>query len=437
MRLKKFCRYILILMLIISISKAENDFKLPENPSYFFDAIVFMHEQSQTPILDIYLSLPYETLNFQKAAETYIADFTLEYTIIDTLSNIILSKAEKKQIVVDDYYKSIGRDGDFFQFKQSIDLKAGSYKIVMRIHDDNSGIDYESTKHFTIIDFKQYAFSISGIMFLSSMEENQGNYKITPHLSDNISMLSEGFFIFFETYNFKDSALNIDLVYQIVDKENNVYAGNNRIPTKIEMGFQRHFLKLPFMPNLPMGSFDLRLFAVTTGEKQEFNYDEFLAITQRNLKNEPTIGNYVMNNIDEAIEQMVYVAKRADIKNIKNSENDALKRKKFHSFWEALDPTPNTPRNEAFEEYYSRVAYANIHFHSYTYGWKSDQGNVFIVFGQPLQIENYDNYGNGVKYVRWLYSDGREYIFADNTGFGDYRLVRPQAVLEFYQYSDY
>ena len=58
----------------------------------------------------------------------------------------------------------------------------------------------------TGVPFSNFTFSLSGILLVSSLEEIGGKVTITPHISDNIARLSDGFFVFFETY----SQLGID-----------------------------------------------------------------------------------------------------------------------------------------------------------------------------------------------------------------------------------
>ena len=82
------------------------------------------------------------------------------------------------------------------------------------------------------------------------------------------------------------------------------------------------------------------------------------------------------------------------------------------------------------EEYYSRVDYANRNYASFTEGWRTDRGMVFIRFGPPQNIERHPFDADTKPYEVWYYyNQNREFIFVDETGFGDYRLLNPETDL--------
>ncbi|MBI3189037.1 MAG: GWxTD domain-containing protein, partial [Ignavibacteriales bacterium] len=102
------------------------------------------------------------------------------------------------------------------------------------------------------------------------------------------------------------------------------------------------------------------------------------------------------------------------------------KRDLFLEFWKRRDPTKETDVNEMMMEYYQRVEYSNKNFSHYQEGWKTDRGNVYIVFGEPNNIERHPFDIDAKPYEVWSYFEmNREFVFVDDTGFGDYRLRSP------------
>jgi GWxTD domain-containing protein len=65
----------------------------------------------------------------------------------------------------------------------------------------------------------------------------------------------------------------------------------------------------------------------------------------------------------------------------------------IEQFWARRDSDPATMANEAREEHYRRIAYANEHFHSGVPGWKTDRGWVYIKWGKPTGIEKHPEGG--------------------------------------------
>ena len=100
------------------------------------------------------------------------------------------------------------------------------------------------------------------------------------------------------------------------------------------------------------------------------------------------------------------------------------KAKRFVAFWKNLDPNPADEYNPVFNEYFSRVAYANDNFSTYSLeGWRSDRGMVLIILGAPDNIDRHPFEYYSKPYEVWQYYNlNRQFMFIDYTGFGDYRL---------------
>jgi GWxTD domain-containing protein len=98
-------------------------------------------------------------------------------------------------------------------------------------------------------------------------------------------------------------------------------------------------------------------------------------------------------------------------------------------FWSDRDPTPDTAQNEAKEEHYRRIAYANQRFASSKPGWQNDRGRIYITFGPPAEIESHPTGQGGnppretwrYKYVEGI-GDNVTFAFSDPEQSGEYRL---------------
>ena len=75
----------------------------------------------------------------------------------------------------------------------------------------------------------------------------------------------------------------------------------------------------------------------------------------------------------------------AALRNVKSIDELA---RFISDFWARRDPTPGTLENEFRHTYWERVLEANRRFRDSTIpGWKTDRGKVFILLGEPIQIE--------------------------------------------------
>jgi len=132
-----------------------------------------------------------------------------------------------------------------------------------------------------------------------------------------------------------------------------------------------------------------------------------------------------IDNLDDAIQQMRYIAPPKVLKSMRKGSQKE-KKEKFMKFWKKKDPTPNTKENELMNEYYKRVNYSNQHFSGFQPGWRSDMGMIFILFGPPSDIERHPFDIHTKPYEIWYYYEvNRTFVFLDESGFGEYRLISP------------
>ena len=137
----------------------------------------------------------------------------------------------------------------------------------------------------------------------------------------------------------------------------------------------------------------------------------------------PGVSSHI-SDVEEAMEQMRYILtsdERSQLSKVKKKDREDL----FYTFWKERDPTPETATNELMEQYYSRVRYAIEHFTSFTPGWRTDMGMIYILFGPPDDIERNATEMNMPTAEIWSYAKlSRKYIFSDRSGNGVYRLVK-------------
>jgi GWxTD domain-containing protein len=86
-----------------------------------------------------------------------------------------------------------------------------------------------------------------------------------------------------------------------------------------------------------------------------------------------------VSNSDEMINCTRYIMSKDEFDECKNA---ADKKAAIDRFWLNIGGS-NERAHELLRRYYSRVKEANRFFTSYTQGWKTDKGMIFIVFGPP------------------------------------------------------
>jgi GWxTD domain-containing protein len=130
--------------------------------------------------------------------------------------------------------------------------------------------------------------------------------------------------------------------------------------------------------------------------------------------------------LDEAIRELRPIATAEEMRQFQEAPPDK-REELFREFWRRRDPTPGTEENELMDEYYYRVEYANEHFKTNRPGWETDRGRIYILYGEPSDIERHPFPIDSKPYEIWYYDHlNRRFIFVDYTGFGDYELVGPE-----------
>jgi GWxTD domain-containing protein len=141
-----------------------------------------------------------------------------------------------------------------------------------------------------------------------------------------------------------------------------------------------------------------------------FSGSEYMTISEKEL--------------NEKIEQAMYIATEEEKRMNHALDNIESKRMFLFKFWYERE---RTGYEGLKDEYYERVDFANDYYaFSNRAGWQSDRGRVYIVYGKPDEIDRHPQNPDRRPYVVWTYHNlegGAKFLFMDNTGFGDYRLV--------------
>ncbi len=126
----------------------------------------------------------------------------------------------------------------------------------------------------------------------------------------------------------------------------------------------------------------------------------------------------------QSLDVLRYIATQQEMDDIGKLQGEERRRAFWDAFWKRRDPTPETPENEARDEFYQRVQYTNQHFSTGGPGWKTDMGRIYILYGPPDEVDRSPFNFDRPPEERWhYYRDRRTFVFVDRDGFGRYELV--------------
>ena len=397
-------------------------------PEFNIDVVSLKSDRASVESrLDLYTRIPYAQLRFLNTSEGFTASYQVSADIIELDSqgkraNHVQSPIWDRTVRVTNYADT--QAGEQYDFTtQSLTLPPGRYLIEIQIEDKSSSESYVNEISVEVKDFSK-AVAVSDVLILEDFDKNTNTIypNVAPQVGSDIGPLQ----LFYELYGTPGTEVSVtrDIVLLSGSEEDEGVVANASIvysdseTRTLTSARNQHIVNLP-TPELQVGNYAV----VVKAEAADGN---ILDISQKRFSVKWNGLLAHINDLDEAIQQMAYIAKKRDINHILEPPRESERLGRFKEYWEKRDPTPGTQRNERMEEYYYRVAFANQKYSSLTDGWKTDRGQVVVLFGEPDVIEKHP-YNFSVKpYEVWYYyTIGRRFIFVDNSGLGDYRLLRP------------
>lgn len=364
--------------------------------------------------LDVWAIVPYAALTFRSHDTAgFTARYTLSLVLRDSLNRSVRQFSRRRTLSASTYAIAQGATAAFDRVQTVFHLLPGSYTVTVTVADEFGGREYRIVRQYTVPDYRHAELALSSILLASRVEERADKPLVTPFFAENLAQLEGSPFAVLELLSRRE-ADSLTVTTQLLTTEQSPLGQLYRGTVSVKAGRRVLILPLTLPPELPSGTLLLRVRLEGAGIP--------LTQSERSVRFRWVFWGRTVENLEQAIQQLRYVATQREIDSIESAPTLMEKKRRFESFWIALDPTPATLRNEAFEEYYNRIEQANRLFRSYMEGWLTDRGMVYIIFGPPLRREQFQT--DGRQYERWTYAD-REFLFVDYTGFGDYRLLTP------------
>lgn len=136
-------------------------------------------------------------------------------------------------------------------------------------------------------------------------------------------------------------------------------------------------------------------------------------------------------------EEVVYIITPTEKDVFLQLETDRERELFIEAFWKHRDPTQGTPGNEFKKEHSRRINYANYNLGRGVPkpGWKTDRGRIYIILGEPRDIERIVGESQIYNAEIWFYQGLTKYglppgfnlVFYQKDGIGEYVLYSPLA----------
>jgi GWxTD domain-containing protein len=386
----------------------------PVRVRYYQDLLNFRSAKLGMTRLDVFIEIPYSEIHFIKLNNLFESDYTTTISIFaEDKEKLIEEKLWDEKITVNDFPQTISKSNFNISVK-SFDLIPGNYFIRTSVEDKDSKHAISSSNMYTIRDFSSLP-NISDLMFIAKQTVVAGSNKILPNITRDISVQNDGISLFFEIYANAPQKLKLEFM---VSEGNKKIIMTDTLCKDIDSGKTQVFHNVR-VKGLGLGTYLVGLKLLDSG-------NNIITSTVKSFTSRWAGVPSVVTDLDKAVAQLVYIASSSEKDYIEDATTKDEKIKRYLEFWKKKDPNPADEENQVFDEYYRRINFANENFSHYVEGWRTDRGMVYITLGAPNNVERHPFDFDSKPYEIWEYYElNKQFVFMDETGFGDYRLITP------------
>jgi len=397
-------------------------------PRFYIDAVCFRASDPAHSYVELFYQIANDELQFVRTEAGFEAKFEMELIILDAKGNVVKSLTDFETVFVRQFDRTNSQYSHRInQF--AVILPPGEYTFRAILRDLSSRQEGVREKVLRVPAFDSKGLLISELQLAREIALSQESSKfvkngrrVVPNVTRTFGTSGLELFVYYEVYNLqpssKGSAADSFRVDYLIRGENG----------KIQQTYTRYYLKPGItsvqtvrfsLEDFPAGRYQLevRVCDQGTGEEASSRTQFFVNWPYSWL---------VDRDFERVLRQLRYIAKTWEIEKLRKTPPEK-RLEAFQAFWKSRDPTPQTPENELMMEYYRRIRYANEHFRTQLgEGWESDQGQVYIIFGPPDEIRRYPFELATKPYEVWeYYSLNLSFVFVDEDGVGEYRLLDP------------
>jgi GWxTD domain-containing protein len=364
--------------------------------------------------LDVFVQVPYSSIQFIKKDNTFLASYTITLTFYDkNKSTILFERSWKDKINTENFEQTISRSNYNLSYK-SFDINPGEFMIRCSFEDSDSR--RTAFKEFPItLKLQNEKLALSDIILISEIVKESSGERIVPNISKIVSNRITKLPFYFEIYSDKEQQVILEYYLENL-KSNTITKQMN--PQKVSPGSNTIYFTIE-NTDFKLGDYLIKV------QMKDDQWKDIASAEKNFVSKIYGFPNSIID-LDKAVAQLVYIASPDELSYLKDSQTYDEKLIRFLAFWDKKKPNSKLDDNPILYEYYRRVEYANKNFKGLGEGWKTDMGMVYITFGPPNSVERHPLDANSVPYEIWDYYDiNRSFVFVDQTGFGDYRLVNP------------
>ena len=408
--IKKYSYYFLFTLLIFScagISKINKKSKVTIESKIKVQT-QYWNMTSDSINLYTHIALPLNRFVFKKQRDHFAGEIIFTLVISDAENNSQIHRESWRKKISEPYYENTRDPDNYFKTERNIALLPGTYKLFLNVQDEDSRKNWKINKKLTL---DRVNYISPSLLFI---KENEGQMKQVDFLiqkMDTIWLRTQINFPNDDTLSgsviekSNQIDLNKDIEFFVIHKEAIIDSGKVKIT---HAGIQNlYYLPIPIIQH-NKGSYKIELRYFDDKQTTSFYYG---------FKTK----NYWTDELDEVVGVMRYILPYSEYKQLKGKDESETW-EAINIYWKEKDPVPETDKNELLNELNERVRFSNKNFSILMHGWRSDRGRIYIIYGEPQIVDETYRDNRGYNYQKWVYANGKEFLFIDRTMSGDYTL---------------
>lgn len=422
---------ILFITLFFTASVTAQFFKSSKSEDknyYYVDYALFKAESDdKTSRLEIYYQIFNAALNFEKIEKSFEAEYEIRIELFKDNKKYDSYK-QSKVVRVKNEEKTHSRI-DYRTNQVNFMIDEGKYEVIITLYDP---IHFkEKVKKFKL-KVKKYNNKkpiISDIELIKAIAPtteinsvfDKGKLQLIPSVRHKFGISGNATIYFYmELYQGYDNFEDVRVETVLRHKSKGMLYRDS-LSSTFDNPIIRQFREIS-IEDLRPGKYEL---IITLRGKR----NKKISTQYKDFEIAWTFQSMIRFDYKVLIRQIELVASNEEVKALKGKETYEERLEAFNAYWDAQDPTPGTFVNEVKSEFYRRIAVAN---HNFSYligdGWKSDRGRIYIMYGEPDQIEDFPVVPDRSPYQEWHYYHQAKYlrfVFVDSNEDGEYKLVYP------------
>jgi GWxTD domain-containing protein len=356
-----------------------------------------------------------DLLQFIKNKDNFGAAYEINIAVLDINGRVKSSKSLKSKLTTNAYDETNALNRvtrHYFTF----DLESGGYEIFVELIDLNTKHQL-ARRDIVVLNPLERGIAISNLVCMDSLVFNG----LRPDLNiQNIVKKYERpkskFSGYFEVFSATEDSIRLD--YRIYNQRGEAKISYHEIVYFTD-NLVRKLLPLKEYITLP-GKYWIIIEARSGAQKviirQSFEIKYW--------KPSKTLAQLEFG--DFGVLALRYITAPEEFNEILQADRER-RELLVESFWAKRDPDPQSPENEIRAEFRNRVDYTIRNFSNTLYdraGWDTERGRVFIIYGEPTEIQNRFLPDNPARYEIWFYKNlDRQFVFLDKKGYGLFRLI--------------